>query len=230
MQNSYFGWNTFPNFYYGSESLFRLILSIVVLIAGFFVAKRITHALRNGVHSLMKRDFIQNSPLGVLTESTEAFSGSGLLSNIVYWMVVFLFMSVAGEMLGILFFSSVIALFLSFVPALLSAGIVLFFGILSAGVVENLVKRQLKKMMPQQAVLMGTGSSYVVLTLFSLIALSELGVASEYILVLFTGLIFALSLAIGLALGLGAKNQVEDMLHTMVSEEKNRRSKTKGSK
>ncbi|MCD8484220.1 hypothetical protein LRY65_05420 [Candidatus Woesebacteria bacterium] len=212
-------------FYVTSDSLFRILLSVVLVVLGFFVAQRVTSFLRNSVRSLLSREFITNSPFGVMTESTDALRGSGLFSNVVYWFVVFFFVSIAGEVLGITFFSNVAALIVSFIPTLISAAIVFLFGLVISGVAENVVKRQLKKMMPQQAVLMGTATSYVVLALFTLIALSELGIASEFILVLFSGLVLALALSVGISIGFGSKGIVEDMLQTMVKEEKKRRTR-----
>lgn len=225
MVNTLSSWATSPTFYYASDSLLRVALSVVVLLFGFFVAKRVTRFLRQSMKSLFQKDFIAHSPVGMLLESTETLRGSGLFSNVIYWLVVFFFVSIAGEMLGVTFFSNIATLLVGFIPSLLSAAIVLLFGLIISGVAENVVKRQLKKMMPQQAVLMGTASSYLVLTLFSLIALSELGVASEFILVLFSGLVFAMALTLGISIGFGSKAIVEDMLQTMVKEEKSRRSR-----
>lgn len=227
MVNTFATWATSPTFYYASDSVFRVVLSVLVLLLGFFVAKRITRFLRRSMKSMLERDFVANSPVGMLLESTDNLRGSGLFSNVIYWLVVFFFISIAGEMLGVTFFSNIATLLVGFIPSLLSATIILLFGLVISGVVENVVKQQLKKMMPQQAVLVGTASSYVVLTLFSLIALSELGVASEFILVLFSGLVFALALSLGISIGFGSKSIVEDMLQTMVKEEKNRRSRGK---
>jgi len=218
-------WFASPTFYYVSDSLLRVFLSLLVLLFGFTVAKRVARMSRQAVHSFFQKDVILNSPVGVLLESTETLRGSGLFSSVIYWLILFLFVSIAGEMLGVTFFSNIVTMIIGYIPTLLSAIAILLFGIVVSGVVENVVKRQLKKMMPQQAVLMGTASSYGVLTLFSLIALSELGVASAFILLLFGGLVLALALAIGISLGFGSKGLVEDMLQNMVKEEKNRRSR-----
>jgi len=48
--------------------------------------------------------------------------------------------------------------------------------------------------------------------LSSMIAISELGIAKEFILVLFVGFVSFLALGMGLALGLGGQHMVKKML------------------
>ncbi len=227
MQNSLATLSTNPSLYFATDSLLRILLVIVLLGLGFWVAKRTTKVLRKSLNALLERDFVAQSPLGMLMDSTDALRGSGLFSHSVFWVIVFIFVAIAGELLGITFFSNIVTLVLRFLPMLISASIVFVFGLIFSGVAENVVKRQLKQTLPQQAVLLGTATSYIVLTLFSLIALSELGVASEFILVLFSGFIFALALAVGISIGFGSKGIVEETLQGMIQDEKKRRTSRK---
>lgn len=203
----------------------RVILSIVVLLIGFVVAKKLTQWIRRGISNVFSRQSVIDSPLGMFSEYALSLRGSGVVSTFVFWLIFVLFLSIAGEILGIYFFTQVLSLILSTIPSLVSAFVVFVLGVMLAGVVERVVKQQLKRVAPQQAVLTGTLSSYVVLALFALIALSELGVASEFILVLFTGVVMAIALAVGIGLGFGAKDLVADMLENMVRDEQQSRQK-----
>lgn len=208
-------------FVYGS--LYRVGLSILVLLVGVFVARKITSAIRKIARSLFKQKTVAESPLGTLFDTTQSLKGSGVVSHIIFWTIMLLFLSIAGEILGITLFTNFVSLILGYIPMLLSALIVLGFGVVISGVVERVVKKQFKRLAPQQSVLAGTLASYFTLSLFALIALSELGIASDFILVLFAGFVMATALSIGLAIGLGAKDLVRDSLTNMVNEEKQRR-------
>lgn len=214
-----------PLTYFASSTaaIWRLILSLAILFVGFVVAQQVTKWLRRRVSNLMSSDMISNSPVGTLAETSNALKGTGIVSGIIYWSVVFLFIAIAGELLGITLFTNIVAMIMSFVPSLLSAIIVFILGVMISGVAERVVKQQLKRFAPQQSVLVGTLVSYTTMALFTLIALSELGIASNFILVLFSGVVFATALAVGLALGFGSKGLVEDMLRAMVNEESARR-------
>lgn len=204
-------------------SLWRIIASLLVLLLGVFVAGRVTSWLRQLARRATSNPAIKDSPVSAMWETTEGLKGTGVVSTLVFWLVMTLFIAWAGELLGIQFFSDIVAAILLLIPRLLSAAIVLVLGIVLAGVGERVIKQQAKRFAPQQAVLAGTFFSYGIMILFSLMAVSELGIASNFILLLFAGCVFALALAAGLALGLGAKDLVSESLRSMVNDENLRR-------
>lgn len=204
-------------------SLWRIVASILILLIGVFIARLITSWLRSMVRRFTAVPVIKDSPVSSLWETTEGLKGTGVVSTIVFWSVMLLFIAWAGELLGIHFFSQIVAAFLLAVPHVLSAAVILILGIMLAGVGERVIKQQAKRYAPQQAVLIGTFFSYGVMILFGLMAVSELGIASNFILILFAGCVFALALAAGLAIGLGAKDLVADSLQSMVRLENQRR-------
>lgn len=198
---------------------FRVVAALVVLSFGNWIAQRLTSALRRMMHRVSEQEAVANSPLGVVAHSVSAVQGSGLVTNTLYWGIFLFFALLAGELVGFPFFHGVWSGLVLWLPSVISALIVFFVGIVLAGVLEQAVKQPLKRMAPQQAVLAGTFTSYGVVALFTLIAVSELGIASQFILVLFAGVVFALALAFGLALGLGAQDMVYEMLQKMVQDE-----------
>ena len=90
--------------------------------------------------------------------------------------------------------------------------VVLFFGVLLAGLVESFVKGALKTIDASSSRFFGKIASYLVVTVAVLASISELGIANEFILILFIGFVTALSLAAGLAFGLGGQDLVRDLL------------------
>lgn len=207
-------------------SLWRVIASLLVVLAGVFVSRTITHWLRQVARRATSTPALKDSPVSALWETTEGLKGTGLVSTIVFWLIMTLFIAWAGELLGIRFLSDVVSTIFLAIPRLFSAAIVLILGIVLAGVGERVIKQQAKRFAPQQAVLAGTFFSYGIMILFTLMAVSELGIASNFILILFAGCVFALALGAGLALGLGSKDLVSDSLRGMVQDESDRRQST----
>lgn len=204
-------------------SLWRILASILILLIGALVARQVTGWLRYVARRATSAAVIKDSPVSALWETTEGLKGTGVITTLVFWAIMLLFIAWAGELLGIRFFSDIVSVVLSAVPHFISAAVVLLLGVMLAGVGERVVKQQAKRFAPQQAVLIGTFFSYGILILFSLMAVSELGIASNFILLLFAGCVFALALAVGLALGLGAKDLVAESLRSMVNDERLRR-------
>lgn len=207
-----------------SVSFWRVLVSALVLIVGWLVARSLTRWIRRMARQLSQQSIIKDSPLASLVDSSHVLSGSGAFSAVVFWMIMLLFLAIAGEALGILLFTELVSVIVGFLPRVLSAAIVLVLGVVLAGVLETLSKRQYKRYAPEQAVLVGTMVGYTTLGLFVLIAISELGIASQFILVLFAGFVLMIALAAGLAFGLGAKGVVANALEQMVQREKTDRS------
>lgn len=204
-------------------SLWRIIASLFILLLGVIVARSITKWLRTMTRRATTAPAVKDSPLSVVWETTEGLRGTGVITTVVFWTVMLFFVAWAGELLGVRFLSDFVTLVLRAVPHLVSALIILVLGLMLAGVGERVIKQQAKRFAPQQAVVIGTFFSYGIMVLFGLMAVSELGIASNFIILLFAGCVFALSLAVGLALGLGAKDVVAESLRGMAQDERNRR-------
>ena len=134
------------------------------------------------------------------------------IGTVIKWIIVLIFFISATNILGLTTVSDVLASVLAYVPSVVSAVIVLAIGVLLAGVVERLVKGGLASVDLQTSRLMGKIASYTVVTIALLAAFSELKIASEFINILFIGFVAMLSLGLGLAIGLGAKDLVSKIL------------------
>lgn len=194
----------------------RFLLSLVILFLGFIVARVATKGIRRLIVRVFSQKQISDSPLGEVVSPVETLRGSGIFSSVVFAIIFFFFIAIAGETLGITFFSEVVTLVLAFVPHLASALVVFILGLLLAGVAERVVKQQVRRIFPDQALLGGTVASSSVIVLFSLMAIAELGIAQEFIFILFAAFVFTLALAFGLAFGLGGQDVVRDMLEGLV--------------
>ncbi len=129
-----------------------------------------------------------------------AFMALVILSGLQYWAYLFLKTQNAH-----------ISPFISSYT-ILGAIFILAFGTLLAGWLEGLVKNSIREFSPNSALVLGKLSSYMIMVLVLLAGLSELGIASEFIMILFVGLIGGLALALGLSVGLGSKELVQRVL------------------
>ena len=94
---------------------------------------------------------------------------------------------------------------LDYLPQVIVAVLIL----IAAGIVADLMKRLvLSSAMSAEvssAGFLGTVTKWVIWIFAILVALSQLGIASGFVQTIFTGLIVALSLGLGLAFGLGGQ-------------------------
>ena len=135
-----------------------------------------------------------------------------ILGSTVRWLTIFIFFIAAVNILGLSTVSQVLNNILGYMPKVFSAAIVLLAGVLLAGLVESLVKGAVSSVAVSFSRFLGKLASWIVMIFATLAAISELGIAANFINTLITGTIAMLSLGLGLALGLGSKDLVKEIL------------------
>lgn len=196
-----------------SAFLPRLIGALLILVIGAAIARALKAVVIKLLETLKVSSWVNNTPVEHFLKNAEMGQKlEGVIGGVVYWLLMLLVIHSTVSVLGLQSLTVVLEKVLSYIPHVVSAVLVLFFGTLLAGVVESLVKGSIMSMDGHSARLLGKVSSYLVMTIAVMAAISELGIASEFIMVLFVGFVTMLSLGLGLALGLGGQDVVRDML------------------
>lgn len=135
-----------------------------------------------------------------------------VIGEIVRWLVITLFFMASVNILGLTSVSLFLNNIISGIPTLIAAVIILVVGVVVAGFLEKMVKGSLGASDPSMSRLVGKVVSYGTMTVFVLAALSQVGIASFFIEIVFTGFIGAVALALGLGFGLGSKDLIKTFL------------------
>lgn len=190
-----------------------MAIALAVLIVGFVLAKLVQSLVKHALEKVRNSKLFRTSPVAIYTKDDDsAASIENFVSEIIFWLVMLLGLDAAANVAGIAWLVGLFDKLFAFVPGLLSAGIILVFGVLVAGLAESLVKNAIRPMDQRMGRMGGKLAGYLVMTLAVLIAISELGIAREYIMALFMGLVLTVALAVGLAVGLGGQYFVRDGL------------------
>lgn len=191
----------------------RIIGSLLILVIGAAVARFLKSLVMRLITTLSVSKAIKNTPVehffnvnGVTTKVEEA------IGAIFYWISMLIVMYTAVSVLGLYSLSLLFEKILAYLPHILAAVVVLFFGLLLAGFVESLVKGSIRSIDGKSGRLFGKISSYLIMVITVLVAISELGIARDFILILFIGFITTISLGFGLALGFGGQDLVRKLL------------------
>ncbi|PIP88497.1 hypothetical protein COW80_00110 [Candidatus Beckwithbacteria bacterium CG22_combo_CG10-13_8_21_14_all_01_47_9] len=132
--------------------------------------------------------------------------------ELVHWLIILVFSMAAVNVLGLTAVSAVLNSLLSYIPRIISAVLVLTIGVLLAGLVESLIKGAVSQVDIRISRMLAKIASYLVVVVSAMAAINELGIAQSLINTLFIGVVATLSLGIGLAIGLGAKELAAKML------------------
>lgn len=140
-----------------------------------------------------------------------------LLSELVRWTVVVLFLIPAAETWGLPKVTEVLNQILLYIPNVFVAVIVGFVGLAISNLVFEIVRNTTSSMGSSSSNLLGNVGKYGVVFFTALVVLNQLGVASDLIRILFTGIVAMLALAGGLAFGLGGQDSARVALKEFLS-------------
>lgn len=190
----------------------RLVAALLVFFLGRILANWLASTLSKIIDAIDLKKLVDSFELGLSLPAQSQRGLAQLASVAVRYTILFITLILVFDVLGL----SGVALFLKnfaqILPKAFSAIFIIILGLIAAGVIESLVKKAFLEIDPATARLAGKISSYVVITFFVLMSLAEVGLASFFINTLFVGFVAAISLALGLSIGLGSKDIVSQTL------------------
>lgn len=185
----------------------RLIGFALILIIGWFIATLIGKAvvaLLQAVkfNSLADRagisDFLRK--MGVKTDA------SGFMGEIIKWFIRLIVMVVAFDQLGLPAVSAVLSEFLLWLPNLIVTLVIIVLGGLAAQALQGVARGAASEAGFANPELIGKIAKTAVWVFTIVVSANQLGIAVALINTLFMGVVGAISLALGLAFGLGGKD------------------------
>jgi hypothetical protein len=191
-----------PNFFYG-----LLVLILGVLLAG--IVKKLFVGL---VGFFKLRKILKNTK--VANEKTISVWVE-VLSELLRWVVIILFLVPTVEVWGLSRMVTVLNSLLFYLPNVIVAVIVGLVGYVVGNLTYDIVLNSVKSLQKSFAKTIAAGARSSILIFTGLIVLNQLGVAQDLIRILFTGIVFMLALAGGLAFGLGGKEVARDLLKNL---------------
>jgi hypothetical protein len=191
----------------------RLLLALVVVIAGWLLAKVVRFAVSRGLRAvnfnvLSERagmdGFLRNG--GIHVDTTE------ILALLCYWLVILAALIIGFNGMGLVYVTDLLTRIVVFVPKLMVALLMLAFGAYFARFVGSAITAYCRNIHIQDADLLGRLAQYAIVAFVVLIALDQVNVGGDLIrqtfLIVLAGVVFALALAFGL----GGKDWAAEIL------------------
>lgn len=191
----------------------KLVAAVVVFLVGWVIAillgKVAYHVVRvlHIDNALAKVGFRQ-----AWEKSGFKLDSAKLFYELVKWFFVVVFLMAATNILGLNEVTQFLRTVVYYLPNVIVAAIILLIGILVAKFLENLVKASVKAAGLVSGNFLGVLTKWSVFVFSLLVALSQLGVASDIIRIVVVGFVAAFSLAVGLAFGLGGVRHADEMI------------------
>jgi len=197
----------------------RILASLAIFLIGLALAKTLRKLIVKILETFRISRLVQNTPVEHFLKNTDTgHKIEEVVGSIFYWLLMLIVLQTAVSVLGLNTITFVLDKLLGYLPHVFSAVIIIVFGVLLAGLVESVVKGSIRSIDGKAARLMGKISSYLVVSLSVMAAISELGIASEFMMILFVGFVGMTTLGCGLAIGLGGQDLVKRMLNDWYSQ------------
>jgi hypothetical protein len=191
----------------------RLVFASLVFLVGWLLGGMAKSLVRSALKAIKLDKLTKDSAVEKFLKRAEIrFKVEEIIGGIFRWIIIYIFLIASVNIIGLTTVSQFLTNLLSYLPRVISASIILALGILVAGLVESLVKSAIASVDPATGRLVGKVSSYAVVIFALLAAIGELGIAQSYINILLIGFVATLSIGLGLAFGLGAKDVVSEVL------------------
>lgn len=194
----------------------QFLAGLVLLLIGLSVAALLKEVVLRGLAFLRVEDWFSNVTSWFKTIKSEGAARgkvwSRLVAELVRWTVVILFLVPAAEAWGLPRVTDLLNQFLLYIPNVFVAVFIGFVGLVAANLVAEIVKNASTGLGSQSANLLSTVARYALVLFTTLVVLNQLGIAADLIRILFTGIVAMLTLAGGIAFGLGGQDGARKFL------------------
>ena len=186
---------------------------VVILIVGWLIAAVVARVVGGVLRGMKFNDLADRSgfsdfvrQMGLRTDA------SGFIAQVARWFIRLITLIVAFDALGLAAVSQVLQQMLLWLPNAAVALAILVIGGVAAGALARLVRGAAASAELGNPDVLATITRVGVMAFTVLVAVNQLGVATDLVRTLFVGVVGGLALALGLAFGLGGRDTASEIV------------------
>ncbi len=203
-----------------------LLAAVLILVIGLYLSRFVGSYVKKFLNKIAFDD--KTSKLGV-NELCVRFglgkSPTYIISFVLAWSVIFYAVVLAADVLHLTVLRNLFTRFLEFIPSLFVSVLILFAGLLLGKLLGNIIENSAQANNLKGGVLISRAVYVFVVFFFALVAVENLGFASQLVGNVAVVVLASLGLAFAIAVGLGAKPLAEEFLRGIFEQEKEKRGK-----
>ena len=195
----------------------NILVAIVIFVVGWVVGALLGRIVAQAIDALKLDSALRSANVDqVLARAGFRLDSGRFIGALVEWFIIIVFLVATLDVLGLTqvnaFLQNVV---LAYLPQVIAAALILLISAVLAQALRRVVIGAAKAANIDAAGLLGGLAKWSVWVFGILIALSQLGIADFFARTLFTGVVVALAIALGLAFGLGGQEAAARMLERM---------------
>ena len=196
-----------------------LIGASLVFVVGLIVAAGLGSLVERVVGALKLDSLLRRLGVEEYTRRANMELNTGhFLGQLVYWFMMLAFLLAASDILGFYALSSFLRDVLVYLPNIVIAVLIMLAALVAANLSKHLVRASVMSARLHAVKFLGSATWWTVMVFGGLAALVQLGIAVSIINTLITGMIATMSLAGGLAFGLGGKDYAAHLMQKLRDE------------
>ena len=202
----------------------KLIIAVLVVIVGWLIGAALSKVVSQIVKAIKLDKALEAAGARDLVRRSGFELNSGVfLGELVKWFVIVVSFVAIFDILGLqdvnYFLQGVV---LGYIPQVIAAVLILLVAVVVATALQKTVIASAKAAGFASASLLGAVTKWAIWIFAFLAALFQLNIAATFIQTLFTGFVVALSLALGLAFGLGGRDSAKEYVEKLRNEVRDR--------
>lgn len=191
----------------------KLALALVVLIAGWLLARLARFAVAKGLRAINFNVLTERAGMdGFLKQGGLQSDTTDIFAVLVYWLVIFIALVIAFNGLGLTYITDLLGQVVLFVPKVIVALLIIAFGGYFALFVGNTVGTYCRNVGMKDGELLGTLAQYAIIAFVVLMALDQVSIGGDVIRHSFLILLGGVVLGLALAFGLGGQKWAAQLL------------------
>lgn len=198
----------------------ELVIAVVIFLVGWVVAALIGRVIDQVVQAVKLDKALSSAGLDAVLDRAGFTLNSGrFIGGLVKWFFIIVFLVAALDVLGLnqvnFFLQDVV---LDYLPRVIVAVLMMLVAVVIADVMQKVVVGSARAAEMKSAAFLGTLTKWAIWVFAFIVVLAQLGIAEQFLLTLFTGVVVALSLAFGLSFGLGGQQAASEAIGKMKKE------------
>lgn len=186
----------------------NLIIAIIIFVIGWVIGALIARVVSQVVKAIKVDNALRSAGIeSILNKGGFNLNAGEFIGGLVKWFIIVVFLVASLDVLGLNQVNNFLReVVLSYLPQVIVAVFILLVAAVIAEAMQKIVVGSAKAAEIRSANFLGTITRWAIWIFAIIVALYQLGIATPFIQTLFTGVIVALSLAFGLAFGLGGQD------------------------
>jgi len=183
----------------------QVLGALIIIIIGWLIASAVSKLVSGLLRKGGADRLMATHGSSVYGQRSTQFKPSTIVGEIVKWIIRFVFLVAAANVLGLTQISQLLNQVLLWIPNLLVAAVILLVAPVIARFVRGAIEVGAGQMGFSNASLLGRIAEIAIVAFAVIVAINQIGIAANLVNTLFVGVVAAMALAFGLAFGLGGR-------------------------